>query len=85
MVRITVHVEGMSCGMCEAHVNEAVRNAFPVKRATSARQRKETVILAQQDIPEAALQSVIGKAGYLVVSASSEPYERRDLFSGFRR
>lgn len=27
MVKITVRVEGV----CEAHINEAVRNAFPVK------------------------------------------------------
>lgn len=31
MVKITVRVEGMACGMCEAHINEVVRNAFPVK------------------------------------------------------
>ena len=27
MVKIVLHVEGMACGMCEAHVNEAVRKA----------------------------------------------------------
>ncbi len=32
MVKITVGIEGMACGMCEAHINEAVRNAFQVKR-----------------------------------------------------
>lgn len=85
MVQITVHVEGMSCGMCEAHVNDAIRNAFPVKKVTSSRQRKETVILAQQDIPADALQRVIGKAGYVAVSVSSEPYEKKGLFSIFRR
>ncbi len=30
MVKITVGIEGMACGMCEAHINEAVRNAFRV-------------------------------------------------------
>ena len=30
MVEITVDIEGMACGMCKAHVNEAVRNAFQV-------------------------------------------------------
>ena len=28
MVKITVGIEGMACDMCEAHINEAVRNAF---------------------------------------------------------
>ena len=33
MVKITVGIEGMACGMCEAHINEAVRNAFQVKKS----------------------------------------------------
>ena len=36
MVKITVGIEGMACGMCEAHINEAVRNAFQVKKVTSS-------------------------------------------------
>ena len=35
MEKIVVKVDGMQCGMCEAHVNEAVRAAFPVKKVTS--------------------------------------------------
>ena len=32
MVEITVGIEGMACGMCGAHINEVVRNAFRVKK-----------------------------------------------------
>ena len=32
MIRITVKMDGMMCGMCEAHVNDALRRALPVKR-----------------------------------------------------
>lgn len=32
MIKLTVEIEGMVCGICEAHINEAVRNAFPVKK-----------------------------------------------------
>ena len=32
MEKITVGVDGMMCGHCEAHVNDAVRNAFKVKK-----------------------------------------------------
>ena len=31
MLKITLGVDGMMCGMCESHVNDAVRKAFPVK------------------------------------------------------
>ena len=52
MIRITVQVDGMMCGMCEAHINDAVRRALPVKKVASHRKRKETVILTEQDIPD---------------------------------
>jgi len=30
MLQYTIVVEGMACSMCEAHVNDAIRTAFPV-------------------------------------------------------
>lgn len=80
MVKITVGIEGMACGMCEAHINEAVRNSFRVKKVTSSHAKKQTVILAEQDIPEQKLRDVVVKAGYDVVSVTSEPYEKKGLF-----
>ena len=85
MVKITVGIEGMACGMCEAHINEAVRNAFQVEKVTSSHTKKQTVILAETDIPEQELKSVVAKAGYDVVSVSSEPYEKKGLFRVFGR
>lgn len=85
MVRITLGIEGMACGMCEAHINEAVRNAFRVKKVTSSHTKKQTVILAEQDIPEQELRDIVAKAGYEVVSAGSEPYEKKGILSAFRR
>ncbi|MCM1044625.1 MAG: cation transporter [Candidatus Gastranaerophilales bacterium] len=85
MVKITLEIEGMACGMCEAHINEAVRNTFQVKKVTSSHTKKQTVVIAEQDIPQQELESVIEKAGYNVVSADSEPYEKKGLLSAFRR
>ncbi len=85
MVKITVGIEGMACGMCEAHINEAVRNAFQVKKVASSHAKKQTVILAEKDIPEQELKSVVAKAGYDVVSVSNEPYEKKGLFGRFGR
>lgn len=80
MVRIIVGIEGMACGMCEAHINEAVRNAFRVKKVTSSHTKKQTIIIAENDISEQELNAVIAKAGYGVVSVSSEPYEKKFIF-----
>lgn len=32
MLKITLRIEGMACGMCEAHVNDAVRQNFDIKK-----------------------------------------------------
>lgn len=85
MVKITVGIEGMACGMCEAHINEAVRNAFQVKKVTSSHTKKQTVIFAEKDIPKQELKSVVAKAGYDAVSVSSEPYEKKRLFGRLGR
>ena len=36
MTKYTLQVGGMACSMCEAHVNNAVRKAFPVKKVSSS-------------------------------------------------
>lgn len=80
MLKITVQLDGMICGMCEAHVNDAVRKAFPVKKVTSSHSKGETVILTEHDIEEAALHSAINATGYEVKAVIKEPYEKKGLF-----
>lgn len=80
MLKITVGVEGMSCGMCEAHVNDAVRAAFKVKKVTSSHKNNETVIITESEIDENALRTAIEKSGYTVTSVTAEPYKCRGLF-----
>lgn len=80
MVKMTVEIEGMACAMCEAHINEAVRNAFSVKKVSSSHKRNKSVILTEQEIPEQELKRVIEQTGYELISVSSEPYEKKGMF-----
>lgn len=80
MLQITVQVDGMACSMCESHVNDAVRKAFPVKKVTSSHSKGQTVILSEQEISEDELRAAIGKTGYQVLSVRTEPYEKKGLF-----
>ena len=73
MLKITVDVDGMQCGMCENHVNEAVRGAFPVKKVSSSHGKKQTVIITEQDIDEQELKAVIDGTGY---ESGSAPYRK---------
>ncbi len=84
MLKITVKVDGMMCGMCESHVNDAVRRAFPVKKVTSSHKKGETVILAETDISEEQLRTAIEPTGYRVLDMESRSYEKKGLF-GFGR
>ena len=61
----------MMCGMCESHVNEAVRKAFPeVKRASSSQAKVQTVIHSEQPLDEQKLRDAINATGYEVKGVS---------------
>ena len=53
MVQITVRVDGMACSMCEAHVSDAIRKVFPVKKVTASHTKGQAVIVAENEIAEA--------------------------------
>ena len=82
MYQITLNIDGMMCAMCESHVNDAVRNAFPVKKVTSSHSRGETVILSETAIPEAELRPVFSKLGYALTGYTCAPYEKMGLSRG---
>ena len=79
MTRTTVQVSGMVCGMCEAHVNDAIRSAFSVKKVTSSRARGETVIESDTPLNHEKLRRVISNTGYLMLSAAEEEVSKRSL------
>ena len=78
MIRTTVQISGMTCGMCEAHINDAVRSAFPVKKVTSSRKNGETVILSEKPIDIEKLRQVINATGYIMHSAREEEPEEKE-------
>ena len=80
MYETKVKIDGMMCGMCESHVNDAVRKAFPVKKVTSSRSKKETTVIAETELDEDALRTAISATGYEVGEIRKEPWEKKGLF-----
>ena len=80
MWKYTIRVDGMMCSMCESHVNDAVRRAFPVKKVTSSRGKSETMVIAETELDEAALGAAISATGYDVGEIQKEPWEKKGLF-----
>lgn len=64
MFKITAKVEGMACGMCEAHINDAVRQNFAVKKVTSSHSKGKTEIIAELPIDEDKLNSLFVRAAF---------------------
>lgn len=77
MVKVVAKVEGMACGMCEAHVNEAIKKAFEVKEVTSSHKDKVTEIIVESPLDEAKVKEVIEAEGYTVNAVSTEEYKKK--------
>lgn len=64
MVTTTLKVDGMMCGMCESHINDAIRRHFSVRKVKSSKRRGETVIVSEEPLNPEALKQVINETGY---------------------
>ncbi len=81
MVKIVMNVEGMHCGMCEAHVNEAVRKAAPdAQKVTSSASKGKTEFCAEEDCSKA-VKAAIEALGYEVRGVEVSPYEKKGFFA----
>ena len=84
MIKTTLKIDGMMCGMCESHINDTVRNRFKIKKVTSSHSKGVTEIISENMLDETALKEAIGKTGYKVLEIKTEPYEKKK-FSLFGR
>ena len=86
MIEITMNVDGMRCGMCESHVNDAVRkSSCGVKKVTSSHVKGKTVIVAADDADINTIVNAISAQGYNVKNVVSKPFEKRGLFGIFKK
>ncbi len=83
MVKITLEIEGMSCGMCESHINDTIRRDFHVKKVSSSHRSGTTEIIAEQKFDEEALRQAIEQTGYTMLTMHVEPYTKKGLFAHF--
>ena len=83
MTKTILKIDGMMCPMCEAHMNDAIRKAFEVKKVTSSHTKKETEILSEAPLDEEKIKTVVASTGYTLQGITSEPYEKKgfSLFS----
>lgn len=81
MIKTTLKIDGMACGMCESHINDAVRKKFAVKKVNSSHSKGLTEILSENSLDEEKLMQTIGETGYAVLSVKTEEYVKKGLLS----
>ena len=81
MIKTVLKVNGMMCGMCEAHMNDLVRKNFQVKKVTSSVKDGETVVISEENLDIPFLKKEIKEIGYELVDVHTEPYEKKRILS----
>lgn len=84
MKKYVLSVSGMSCAMCENHINDAIRRTCEIKSVKSNRRKNETVILAERIEPDRIITE-LHNLGYEANLISETAYEKQSLFNLFRR
>ena len=81
MFQTTVKIDGMMCGMCESHVNDAIRAKLSVKKVSSSHKKGETVIISENALTTEMITAALDGSGYQVMHVTCVPYEKKGLFS----
>lgn len=85
MIKITLKIDGMKCGMCEAHINNIIRKNFKIKKVSSSYKKSETYIISNEIIDENTLKYIFDPTGYIVSSYKIQEYKKRKIFSIFKK
>lgn len=85
MIETIVKVDGMMCGMCEGHINDAIRSHFQVRKVSSSHSKGQTVIRSQEALDQEQLRQVIDATGYKVLDVVSRPVEKRGLLGHLKK
>ena len=81
MIKTTMKIDGMMCGMCEAHICDAIRKAVPeAKKVTASKSKKEASFLTNEAVDNDFLKAAINATGYTCLDIASGPYEKKGLF-----
>ena len=78
-------VEGMMCGMCEAHVADALRKVPGVEKASASRAKKEARVWCGPEVSDEALLKAVADTGYDASNVREETEEPKKGLFGFRK
>ena len=80
MVKTTLKIDGMMCGMCESHMNDLIRNHYSVKKVSSSVSKGETEIISENELDLSELGEQVNGIGYELIDVQTEPYQKKKFF-----
>lgn len=85
MKKTTLTIDGMRCGMCEAHVCDIIRRNFNVKKVTASHIKNQAVVISDTPLDADQLKKAVSDEGYRVSEITVEEYVKKGLFSFFKK
>ncbi|MDY3051615.1 MAG: cation transporter [Ndongobacter sp.] len=76
MIKTTMKIDGMMCGMCEAHIRDTIRKAIPAaKKVAASKRKKEASFITEEAVDVELLKAAIDATGYTCTGIESSPYK----------
>ncbi len=68
MNKYILGIDGMRCGMCEMHVEEAIKKVISAKRVAASHINKNVVIITEENLDEYDFEKALKETGYRITS-----------------
>ena len=81
MYKTTLKIDGMMCGMCEAHINDVIRkNVKDAKKVSSSHTKGISTFESETLLDEDVLRNAIANTGYELKDVSVEEVQKKKWF-----
>ncbi len=68
MNKYILGIDGMGCGMCEIHVEDAVRKAMKVKKVNASHIKNNLVVISEEVFTLDDFKNILDPTGYRITS-----------------
>lgn len=80
-----ITVERMMCGMCEAHVSDALRRVPGVRKASASRAKRQARVECDGSVTDEMLLKAVNDTGYEASDVREDMGEKKGILGLFRR
>lgn len=68
MNKYILGIDGMKCGMCEMHVEDAIRKVMKVKKVNASHMKNNVVVITESNFDQYDFENALKATGYRITS-----------------